>query len=238
MDKACKSMTQELKSVDMKQVSNAIKALQKYFKTKQSAGGKKSLLEDEDCFVHLCFTLTQVPVNPSPRPVQLVLPKPFYSENVYTRVCIFVKDPESDFKQQIQNLKIPCIAEVIGFDRLKRDFRQFKDKRQLLNDFDLFLADIRIYKMLPECLGKEFYSKKAFPCPIKVHGFDTPKELEQQLNQASSSSYFTSGNGPNYSVKIGKVSQDAKDIIKNIDAVAGKVLGNVTCWDDIKFDKI
>ena len=69
-------------------------------------------------------------------------------------------------------MDIPCIAEVIGFDRLKRDFRQFKDKRQLLRDYDLFLADIRIYKMLPELLGKEFYSKKAYPCPIKVHGMD------------------------------------------------------------------
>jgi ribosome biogenesis protein UTP30 len=74
-------------------------------------------------------------------------------------------------------MDIKCIAEVIGFDRLKRDFRQFKDKRQLQRDYDVFLADIRIYKMLPELLGKEFYSKKAFPCPIKVHGFESPKGL-------------------------------------------------------------
>jgi len=31
--------------------------------------------------------------------------------------------------------------------------------------------------MLPELLGKEFYSKKAFPYPIKVHGFDSEKDL-------------------------------------------------------------
>jgi len=42
---------------------------------------------------------------------------------------LIVKDPESDFKKQIEDMDIPCIAEVIGFDRLKRDFRQFKDKR-------------------------------------------------------------------------------------------------------------
>jgi hypothetical protein len=50
----------------------------------------------------------------------------------------------------------------------------------------LFLADIRIYKMLPEMLGKEFYAKKAFPCPIKVHGFSSPSKLEEQLNKAAS----------------------------------------------------
>jgi len=76
-------------------------------------------------------------------------------------------------------LNIPCVAEVIGFDRLKRDFHQFKDKRQLTRDYDLFLADIRIYKMLPDMLGKEFYQKKAYPCPIKVHGFKSGKDLEK-----------------------------------------------------------
>ena len=63
------------------------------------------------------------------------------------------------------------MAEVIGYDRLKREFKQYKDKRALSNDFDVFLADLRIYKMLPECLGKEFYSKKLYPAPLKVHGF-------------------------------------------------------------------
>ena len=57
------------------------------------------------------------------------MPKPFNSSKHDTRICIFVKDPEADFKAQIASLKIPCIAEVIGFDRLKRDFHQFKDKR-------------------------------------------------------------------------------------------------------------
>jgi len=54
-------------------------------------------------------------------------------------------------------LKIPCIAKVIGFDKLKRNFKQYKDKRILVKDYDAFLSDLRIYKMLPEVLGKEFY---------------------------------------------------------------------------------
>jgi ribosome biogenesis protein UTP30 len=56
-----------------------------------------------------------------------------------------LKDPESEIKKQLEDADVPCVAEVVGYDRLKRDFHQFKDKRALLNDFDLFLADIRIY---------------------------------------------------------------------------------------------
>jgi ribosome biogenesis protein UTP30 len=120
-----------------------------------------------------------------------------------SRVCIFVKDPEIEFKSILNKLDVPCVAEVIGFDRLTKEFRQFKDKRQLLRDYDLFLADIRIYKMLPEKLGKEFYTKKAFPCPIKIHGID---DVQDRINKACGSTYFMLGNGPNYSLKVGKYS--------------------------------
>lgn len=109
-------------------------------------------------------------------------------------------------------MNIPCIAKVIGFDKLKRNFRQYKDKRQLLKDYDSFLADIRVYKMLPELMGKEFYQRKRYPCPIKIHGFDSPKALEAQLNQATASTFFTLGNGPNYSVRVGKTFQKEKEI--------------------------
>lgn len=68
-------------------------------------------------------------------------------------------------------MDVPCIAKVIGFDKLKRNFKQFKDKRALLKEYDAFLADLRIYKMLPDCLGREFYRDKKFPCPLKMHGF-------------------------------------------------------------------
>ena len=114
-----------------------------------------------------------------------------------------MKDPAREFKDQIQDLNIPCIAKVIGYDKLKRNFKQYKDKRALLKEYDGFLADLRVYKMLPELMGKEFYNRKKYPCPIKVHGFDEPSELEEQLNKATSASQFMLGNGPNYSVKAG-----------------------------------
>ena len=116
---------------------------------------------------------------------------------------MFVKDPAREFKNQIQDLSIPCVAKVIGVDKLKRNFKQYKDKRALLKEYDGFLADLRVYKMLPELLGKEFYSRKKYPCPIKLHGFNDSKELEEQLNKATSAAHFMLGNGPNYSVKTG-----------------------------------
>lgn len=129
---------------------------------------------------------------------------------------MIVKDPARAFKDLIQDLNIPCIAKVIGYDKLKRNFKQFKDKRQLLKDYDAFLADIRVYKMLPELMGKEFYNKKKYPCPIKLHGYESTKGLEKQLNKAAGSTFFALGNGPNYSVRVGKTFQKDKEVGQNV----------------------
>ena len=138
----------------------------------------KCLLDDEDEYITLTFTLSQVPSRPTPRPAMIKVDHPFTTGANNARYCIFVKDPQRAFKDEIQDLEIPQIAKVIGYDKLKRNFRQFKDRRTLLKEYDGFLADLRIYQMLPECLGKEFYDKKKFPCPIKLHGFETPKQLQ------------------------------------------------------------
>jgi len=60
------------------------------------------------------------------------LDHPFSSEGKNTRVCLFVKDPARALKDQLCKVDSPCIAKVIGYDKLKRNFKQFKDKRALL----------------------------------------------------------------------------------------------------------
>ena len=149
-----------------------------------------------------------------------------------------MKDPARDIKNQLADLKIPCIAKVIGYDKLKKNYRQFKEKRKLLQEYDQFLADIRVYKMLPERLGREFYDKKKYPCPIKIHGHAEPKELQKTLNKAAQATYFIQGNGPNYSVKIGRTSQDSKNLADNFETALSHAIAYVTYHEDIKFSKI
>jgi hypothetical protein len=92
--------------------------------------------------------------------------------------------------------------------------------------------------MLPECLGREFYDKKKYPCPIKIHGHEQPKDLQKSLNKAAQATYFISGNGPNYSLKIGRSSQDPKEIADNLEVALSHALAYVTYHEDIKFSKV
>lgn len=197
--------------VDLKQTIKAVECLQKYEK-----GGKKQLLDDEDGFIVLNFTLSDLPKHVSPKPHLVEISTPIFSKDRNTRVCLFVKDPARDFKDKIQDLDIPCIAKVIGFDKLRREFKQFKDKRSLVTEYDLFASDLRVYKMLPAVTGREFYKTKKFPVPIKIHDMEGA-QLETQLNSIAASTTFMQGNGPNYSVKVGRSQMEAKAIAKNLE---------------------
>lgn len=70
--------------------------------------------------------------------------------------------------------------------------------------------------MLPELMGKEFYQRKKYPCPVKLHGLEGgSKALQSQLNAAAASTFFMLGNGPNYSIKVGKTFQKEKEVAQN-----------------------
>lgn len=55
-------------SLDLKQVIKATDALKEYQKKIKEKTSHKKLLQEEDDFIHLTFTLTEIPSNHTPRP--------------------------------------------------------------------------------------------------------------------------------------------------------------------------
>jgi hypothetical protein len=79
-------------------VTKALKALREYSKKISAQDLSKKLLQDEDDSVFVNFTLTEVPKNPTPKPLQITLPHPFNTPKSNARICVFVKDPAREFK--------------------------------------------------------------------------------------------------------------------------------------------
>lgn len=78
--KAVKKMNAKIKSsIERKQLIKAVEALQAYqAKVKaEGAKGTKNLLESDDKFIQVSFTLTSVPERPTPRPLEIRSPHPF-----------------------------------------------------------------------------------------------------------------------------------------------------------------
>jgi hypothetical protein len=96
-------------TLDSPQIEKAAKVLKTYSKHKNSKNAL-NLLEEDDKFITVTICLSQVPTKYSPKPLQIPIPHPIYGQKYSTRACLFIKDPERQFLDKIEDLNLPCLA--------------------------------------------------------------------------------------------------------------------------------
>lgn len=52
------------------------------------------------------------------------------------------------------------LEQIIPYKVLRTEYKPYEAKRRLLGNFDMFLSDDRIRRLLPSHLGKHFYQRK------------------------------------------------------------------------------
>lgn len=75
-------------------------------------------------------------------------------------ICLITKDPQREYKDLLEEKKIRFISRVVGVEKLKGKFKGFEERRMLLKENGLFLADERVIPLLPALLGKKFFVAK------------------------------------------------------------------------------
>ena len=75
-------------------------------------------------------------------------------------VCLITKDPQREYKDLLEEKKIRFVSRVVGIEKLKGKFKGFEERRMLLKENDLFLADERVIPLLPGLLGKKWFEAK------------------------------------------------------------------------------
>lgn len=220
----------------MKQLKSAAKVAKTYstYKNEQNA---LNLLDDDDKFVTVNICLSQIPVKFSPKPLRIPIPHAIYGPEYNTRACLFIKDPERDFLDKIEDLNLPCLAKCIPYRKLMKEYERYHDKKDLINEFQLFFTDIRVYKMLPKTLGKFFYVQKKFPYPANLDKL-SGTELETAVNDLFKSTYFHIRNGPNYSLRVARTSMKASEIAENVVSAVHHALPYIMMHDGIKLNRV
>jgi hypothetical protein len=191
-----------------------------------------NLLQNEtEEFLYINFVLGKLPFKFSLRPVNVPLKNSIYdSEKFNTRVCIFVKDPRSAFKELPINSQFPFKVKVIDVKKLKEKYSRFQERRNLLKDNDIFICDQKIYMLLKKLLGKPFYVHKKYPVALKLN-YSEPEEIKNLiLSHVEKSTKFYMTHGPNYTVKFARVVQDNKEILENLMEALLNTLPHVLKW--------
>ena len=206
----------------------AAKALLKHAKANKKSGDL--LGEQEHAAIWLQIsTATINPVQKAPKPNKILLPNALMAED-RTEICIFTKDPQSDYKKSLLAAVDP-VKKVIGVSKLKTKYKQYESKRQLCSSYDVFMADDRIVPLLPPLLGKQFFAKKKLPIPIDM----TSKDIGAEISKAMKCTVFYPASGTCTSVKVGVCSQTAAEVVENIMAALPKIVEKIPKkWVNVK----
>merc|ERR1712098_507587 len=104
---------------------------------------------------------------------------------------------------------------------LKVEYKQFEAKLQLCNKFDLFLADARIIRLLPQFLGKHFYKRKKLPLQIDLNSRDLAAEFQKCISTTQLAMTHT---GATSMVNIGTSNHSSSQLIDNIKTVTDNLV--------------
>lgn len=215
------------------QVTRAVKALAAAAVAKQAeeekAGGVRSLFEEDEP-IFMMFAMNKTPTESRTKPFQIPLAHTLYGQDGQ-EVCLITKDPVKPFKEYVEENPIPGLTKVIGFTQLKRNYNQYKTKRELLVSYDLFLADDRILPLLPPVLGKSFFERKKQPYPVVIKG----RNWTPQITRARDSTYFFLSTGPSTSVRVSRMSFPLEHTVENVMGVVEHVVSHIPRkWNNVQ----
>lgn len=200
--------------VPVELVENAVKALLKHSAEKKIGENEKESLFDEDKAMLLLVSVKDSHPTKKVSAIPLSIPHPLYTRPG-VEVCVFSRNGDDEkLLKNAQDEGLETITRVMSLNTLKTEFNQFKDRRDLVNSYDLFLADHRIIPTLPPFLGKVFFSRKKHPMPVKLNRPSGIKDLKKALK---STQLFLNGNV--FAIKIGKTDFESNEIVENINAV-------------------
>jgi ribosome biogenesis protein UTP30 len=206
------------------QVQMACEALLQHVSAYKKASQARKLalpgVSKEDQVVFVQITLRRMPEQAvktfKGRPIPL--PHPFHDlEN--TTVCAFVKDKVEAKKWLGDDYQKHGIKKIVSLQQLRTAYKSFEAKRELADQYDVFVADDRIVCMLPKALGKVFYVGSKRPLPIRMAKLDKlAPGVTTKINKALGSAFFYLS-GVSTSIRVGTSAQSADELVDNIGAV-------------------
>lgn len=141
-------------TLDKLQIKKAVECLQEFaIKHKDPTD-----LIGKDEVIYITVDVSRIPEQHSVRPIQIKLPFPLYSADKKSRYTVIVSDEsESSLAETVDSMNVPMLREIISYEKIKKDYKQLKDKKELLAANDMFFCDWKIYNLLRQPLGKLFY---------------------------------------------------------------------------------
>ncbi|XP_058053625.1 ribosomal L1 domain-containing protein CG13096-like [Anopheles bellator] len=188
---------------------------------KRAAKDEKVKLFGDDVRFALQIACVKIPEYPS-RNCRMLLPHPILSKE--DEVCLIVKDLERGRKYDYENTLyhwqdklaeagVTRVAQIIPFQQLKQDYREFELRLKLVHRFDRFLVDARIAGHVFSKLGAHFIRRKKNPTSVVLTNDDKIAEnIEKALRKVT---YGRSNTGRTMEIKFASGKMTHQQAIDN-----------------------
>ncbi|XP_063725329.1 uncharacterized protein LOC134853287 [Symsagittifera roscoffensis] len=156
---------------------------------------------------------------------------------MHKKVCLIVpnvagktaEETTTFFRTIAEKVNSDFAYEAITFQELKTKIETFADKRKVLKDFDLFIADASLRDMILQKLGVVFKRAKKLPIVAKL---SRPAELRKILNGTH---FFMHNNATGFSYAIGHSAMKAEELCENVIVSLNKLVNKIeNGWRNIK----
>nr|XP_020475998.1 ribosomal L1 domain-containing protein 1 [Monopterus albus] len=211
--------------LDLVQVKKAVQALQAFLKTKSTPD---FLLLDETQQISLLFTLWKIP-----RQAQTIrIPLPHGQRHDTDEVCLFTRDEpnmtseqtQRFYKKLLEEKGVKNISEIIPYKVLKTEYKPYEAKRRLLGNFDMFLSDDRIRRLLPSHLGKHFYQRKKEPLCVNLQSKHLARDVHRVIQGTS---LKVTNKGCCCMARVGHSGMTADEVTENVEAAVQAVVAKI-----------
>lgn len=146
-----------------------------------------------------------------------------------TSICLITADPQRAYKDAIADPLFPedlrARIRVLGIAKIRQRYKSFESRRQLLAEYDVFLADDRVVTLLPNLLGKTVYESSKRPIPVDLQGSSKgvriakPQAISKEIEKALRSARIHLSPSVTTAVLVGYSSFEADKLQQNIEAV-------------------
>lgn len=275
--------TQSPYQLDPEQTLRASKALLEHIRTEtqriQQISTKKELLrtedpesdeeavEGDDIPIWLNLSTKQHVVDRNRlKPSRIAVPHSL-NASPSLNICLITADPQRAAKNIVADPTFPSslsarINRIIGYTKLKARYKTYEQRRELLSQHDIFLADDRIVTRLPATLGKVFYkgtTKRPIPINIaaqnKVDGkkvkpssasrktqedksasFPSPASIAKEVEKAIDSIPVNLQPGTLVAARLGLASFTPQQLRENVESVVSKIIEKHVArgWSNVK----
>ncbi|XP_052334037.1 ribosomal L1 domain-containing protein 1-like isoform X6 [Oncorhynchus keta] len=120
-------------------------------------------------------------------------------------------DPQAD----------PDHPRVIPYKTLRTEYKPFEDKRRLLGNFDMFLSDDRIRRLLSSHIGKHFYERKKEPLSLNLQSKKLALDIQRTIQGTTTS---ISMKGCYCMAYVAHSGMAADEIAENIDSAVSTIV--------------